>query len=251
MKRFEGQTIFITGAAGGIGAEVVRRFHAEGALVIATDYAIEGVAALAGSAGGRVVALALDVTDAAAVDAALAGVAAEHGPVDHLINCAGVASIVSTLEMSDEAWRRVYAINVDGTMHTSRAFARAVVHGGRKGSIVNLASVAGMGGMIDRAAYISTKHAVVGLTREMAMEFGPAGLRVNAIAPGIIRTPMTAPHFNDPDRAERIRKAHPLGRGGEPSEIAAAIAFLCSSDASFITGVILPVDGGYTAGKMW
>lgn len=145
----------------------------------------------------------------------------------------------------------MHAINLDGTFFILRAFVRQALAAGRSGAIVNLASVAGLLAIPDRPAYISSKHAVVGLTREMALEFGAAGIRVNAVAPGVIRSPMTAQHFEDPDRAERIRRAYVLGRAGEMSEVAGAIAFLCSDDAAFITGAVLIVDGGYSAGKAW
>ncbi len=251
MNRFQDQVIFITGAGGGIGEAVARRFHAEGAVVILSDYALEAAQRVAGALGDRAEAMALNVTDSGAVDAALEAVVARHGRVDHLINSAGVASIMPTLQVTDAEWQRVCSINVDGTFYASRAFARLALAAGHEGSIVNLASVAGMLAIPDRPAYITTKHAVIGMTREMSMEFGRAGIRVNAVAPGIIRTPMSQKHFDAPDTAERIRKAHSMGRGGEPDEVAAAIAFLCSADAGFINGVVLPVDGGYSAGKAW
>jgi meso-butanediol dehydrogenase / (S,S)-butanediol dehydrogenase / diacetyl reductase len=104
-------------------------------------------------------------------------------------------------------------------------------------------------GHSNRASYVSSKHAIVGLTREMAMEVGPLGIRVNAVAPGMIRTPMTEVMFQDPEDERRIRASHPIGREGQPEEVAAAVLFLASDQASFVTGVILPVDGGYSAGK--
>lgn len=252
MDRFVGQVIFITGAGGGIGEAVARRFHDEGATVILSDYsgeAAERATTALGTARAR--SMTLDVTQSNDVDAALAAVSGEFGRIDHLVNSAGVTSIVPTVKVSNAEWRRVSAVNVDGVFYVSRAFARLALAAGRHGSIVNLASVAGLLAIPDRPAYITTKHAVVGMTREMAMEFGLSGIRVNAVAPGIIRTPMSQRHFDAPETAERIRKAHSLGRGGEPEEVAAVIAFLCSSDASFITGAVLAVDGGYSAGKGW
>jgi meso-butanediol dehydrogenase/(S,S)-butanediol dehydrogenase/diacetyl reductase len=252
MQRFLGQTIAITGAGGGIGEAVALRFHTEGATVLLADRSAEAVQRVAAVLGGeRARAVALDVTDSAAVDTVLQAAEQEFGRLDHLVNSAGVTSIVATTEVTDAEWRRVSSVNVDGTFYASRAFVRLALAAGRAGSIVNLASVAGLLAIPDRPAYIATKHAVVGLTREMAMEFGGAGIRVNAVAPGVIRTPMSQKHFDAAETAARIRRAHSLGRGGEPEEVAAAIAFLCSSDASFITGAVLAVDGGYSAGKAW
>lgn len=253
MDRFSGKRVLVTGAAGGIGRVCVRRFLEEGATVIVSDYSVDAAQSVMHDhgSGGRMVPLALDVTDAEAVERAMTGIEAELGAVDHLVNGAGIANIAGTTQLAPETWRKVHAVNLDGTFYMSKAFAARAVAAARGGSIVNLASVAGILAIPDRPAYISSKHAVVGLTREMALEFGASGIRVNAVAPGVIRTPMSEAHFQDPVLAERIRKAHPLGRGGRPEEVAAAIAFLCSDDASFITGAILTVDGGYSAGKAW
>lgn len=253
LQRFIGKRILVTGAAGGIGRHCVRRFHQEGATVIVSDHSADAAAVIVAECGGgaRLVAMALDVSDWDTVEKAFDGIEEKVGPVDHVINSAGVASISGTTQISPESWRRVHNINLDGTFFVCKAFAKRALATGRAGSIVNLASVAGILAIPDRPAYISSKHAVVGLTREMAMEFGEANIRVNAVAPGIIRTPMTEANFTDPVRAERVAKAHALHRGGYPEEVAAAIAFLCSDDASFITGAVLPVDGGYSAGKAW
>jgi hypothetical protein len=128
-----------------------------------------------------------------------------------------------------------------------QAFARAVKEAQAQAAIVNLSSAAGIRGVPNRRPYAASKYGVVGITQTMALELGPLGVRVNAVVPGMIRTPMTAVMFEDPENVKRIRAAHPIGREGQPEEVAAAIAFLLSDDANFITGVALPVDGGSTA----
>ena len=129
-----------------------------------------------------------------------------------------------------------------------QAFARVMKDANAKGAIMNLSSAAGIRGVPNRLAYAASKYGVVGLTQTMALELGPLGIRANTVVPGMIRTPMTEVMFTDPENAKRIRASHPLGREGQPEEIAATIAFLLSEDASFITGAVLVADGGKTAG---
>lgn len=250
--RFKDQGALVTGAASGIGEKVAHAFAREGATVAVADRdgrGAERVAEAVRKAGGRAHAFELDVMDAKAVSACVEAAGQRLGRLDVLVNSAGVREIVSVLELSPEEWSRVMGVNVTGTFLCSQAFARAAVAKGSKGAIVNLASTLGVVAAPNRAAYTASKHAVVGLTKEMAMELGEKGIRVNAVGPGVIRTPLTERYFQDAEQAQRIKDLHAMARWGEPDEIAKAILFLASDEASFCTGTILIVDGGWTAGK--
>jgi len=253
MNRFEKRAAVVTGGGSGIGEAVVRGLFAEGASVVVVDANEAGAKRVAESLGDptRVYSVALDVTDSARVDQMIAEAADRFGGLDILVNCAGVRGVGSVMEVDAEQWRRVHAVNLEGTLYPSQSFAKLASKIGKPGAIVNISSMAGIMGIPNRASYVSSKHAIVGLTREMAMEAGPLGIRVNAVAPGMIRTPMTEVMFTDPEGERRISAVHPVGRAGRPEEVAAVILFLASDAASFVTGVILPVDGGYSAGKGW
>lgn len=250
--RFVDRGVLITGAASGIGERTAHAFAAEGAIVAAADIDLAGaerVAQAIAAAGGRAHALQLDVRDADAVTAAVATAGKRLGRLDVLVNSAGIREIVPLLELTHAEWTRVMTINVTGTFLCSQAFAKAVIAAKGRGAIVNVASTLGVTAAPNRAAYTASKHAVVGLTKEMAMELGEVGIRVNAVGPGVIRTPLTERYFQDPVQSQRIRDIHALGRWGEADEVAAAILFLASPEASFCTGTTLLVDGGWTAGK--
>jgi len=252
MEQFESRVAIITGASQGIGAATARAFLAAGANVVLLDVLEEELAGIVSqiSQPERVLAAVTDVSDRPAVDRVMDDALARFGRIDALVNCAGIRGLGNVADIDIELWRRVHAVNLEGTLNTCQAFAQRMIAAGRPGVIVNITSVAGLMGVAGRAAYVSTKHAVVGLTREMAMEVGRHGLRVNAIAPGMIRTPMTKTMLAEPEDIERSAAMHPLCRIGEPEEVAAAILFLCSEQASFISGTVLSVDGGYTAGRM-
>ncbi len=250
MGSFDGRVVLVTGGASGIGAATARAFAQQGASILIGDIALDAARAMARelpSAEG----LELDVTDRHAAEAFVAAGRERYGRVDVLVNSAGIREIVPVLDLDPVEWHRVLEINLSGTFHCSQIFARVLRDDGRGGSIVNLSSSAGLMGVPNRAAYVAAKHGIVGLTREMAMELGPLGIRVNAVAPGSVRTPLTERYFSDPELVERLNRSHPLGRVAVPEEIASAILFLASDAASFVTGVTLPVDGGYTAGKGW
>jgi NAD(P)-dependent dehydrogenase (short-subunit alcohol dehydrogenase family) len=251
MSRFAGRGAIVTGGGSGIGAATVRALFAEGASVVVVDANGAGAARVANEIGAadRCYSTQVDVSDPVAVDAMVKEAEARFGRLDALANCAGIRGVTSAIDAGLEQWRRVHAVNVEGTLIVSQCFARTALRARRPAAIVNVSSMAGLTAVVERAPYVSSKHAVIGLTRAMAIELGSAGIRVNAVAPGMIRTPMTEVMFQAPNGTERIRAMHPIGREGRPEEVAAAILFLASDDASFITGAVLPVDGGASAGK--
>jgi NAD(P)-dependent dehydrogenase (short-subunit alcohol dehydrogenase family) len=249
MKRFERKAVVVTGAASGIGAACVRRLWEEGASVALADQDQSGIDKLVTELHDdvRIFDGKLDVSDAEQVQRFIAEAQQKLGKLHGLINCAGIKGVGNVLDCESENWKNVMSVNLDGTFLMCQAFARAVQHDETSRAIVNISSGAGIMGVPNRLPYVASKFAVSGITRTMGAELGPYGIRVNAIAPGMIRTPFTAYMFDDPDKAKRIRAAHAIGREGQPEEIAAVAAFLLSDDASFMTGAIVSVDGGQTA----
>jgi meso-butanediol dehydrogenase/(S,S)-butanediol dehydrogenase/diacetyl reductase len=242
VSGLENRTALITGGASGIGAASAALMSARGARVVVADLG-EG----APPEGGR--AERLDVTDAEAVTDLLDRLAAEGWLPDILVNSAGMREFADPLEIAEADWLRILNVNLNGTFNVAQGVARRLRDTGRSGAIVNVASTSGLLASEGRAAYVSAKHGVVGLTKQLSLDLGPLGIRVNAVAPGVIRTPMTEMYFSDPDMSDRLRRAYPLGRAGAPEEVAEVIAFLASDLARYVTGAVVPVDGGYTAGR--
>ncbi len=242
LFRLDGQTAVVTGAAQGIGFQIARGLAQAGARVIIADLNPEVGEAAASDVGASFE--RLDVTDPAAVR----DLAARLGPVDVLVNNAGIVRNTPAEDTSDDDWRAVINVNLDGVYWCCREFGRAMLTRGR-GSIVNQAS---MSGLISnhpqpQAAYNASKAAVIHLTRSLAGEWAARGVRVNAIAPGYTATPLTKRGLETPEWRETWLGTTPMGRLAEPAEIAPAALYLASAASSFVTGHTLVVDGGYTA----
>jgi gluconate 5-dehydrogenase len=237
----------ITGAASGIGRTLAEEFSGAGARVVLFDRDAEGVRAAADSLPDGV-GVAVDITDEEGVERAVREAVGELGSLDFLVNNAGVRHQASILDHDLEAWRRTIDVNLTGTFICSRAAAKLMLEQGI-GKILNIASIAGVLAMSNRVAYASSKAGIIGLTRAMAVELGPHGIRCNAIAPGIFETPLTASYFEDEAFASLIVENPPLRRWGQPNELAPAAIFLCSEASDFVQGVTLCVDGGWVAGK--
>ncbi|WAJ29910.1 SDR family NAD(P)-dependent oxidoreductase [Antarcticirhabdus aurantiaca] len=241
------RSIAITGAGSGIGRAATHLHLARGWHVFALDRDAAALKSLAAELpGASIEAVPLDVTDEAGIDAFAAHAAAAQAPLRALVNSAGLGSAARFADTTPELMRRLYEVNVVGAFALSKALA-PVLEANGGGSIVQIASVSGIKGNLGRAAYGASKGALITLTKVMAVELAPGAIRVNAIAPGPIETPMVAQHHSAEQRAEWHRTV-PLRRYGTPEEIAEAIAFLCDEErASYVTGQVLSVDGGFTA----
>jgi NAD(P)-dependent dehydrogenase (short-subunit alcohol dehydrogenase family) len=249
--RFEDRVVIVTGGGSGIGRVMAQRFAAEGALVAVVDWIRERADAVTAeivAAGGKALSVHADVSSSKDVEAMARAVASRLGPADVLVNNAAVADGDDVLQIDEPTWEHDVAVVLKGVFLCSKAVLPSMIERGH-GVIVNIASVNGMSAL-GNEAYSAAKAGVINLTQGIAVRYGKHGIRCNAIAPGTIRTPIWQERIErDPVVFERLVKWYPLGRVGEPDDVANATMFLASDEASWITGTVLPVDGGLLAGN--
>ncbi|RVU47743.1 beta-ketoacyl-ACP reductase [Rubrivivax rivuli] len=234
--RLKDKICIVTGAAQGIGAATCERFAAEGATVIACDRR-----APATPVPGAAAFFEVDVTDRAAIDTMVAAVLAQHGRIDVLVNNAGITKDARLVKMTLEQFDAVIDVNLRGVFHCAQAVAPSMVERGR-GVILNASSVVGLYGNYGQTNYAAAKFGVIGFTKTWSRELGPKGVRVNAVAPGFVETPILA---TVPEKVlQQMKEQVPLGRLAQPAEIASVYAFLASDDASYINGTVIEVSGG-------
>lgn len=249
MAALDGRIIFITGAASGIGRATALACREAGAVVVATDVAPAGDIAANIGLGEGDLALQLDVSDEDAVRGAVAAALDRYGKIDGLVACAGINGQGPAHLVERSVWDRTLAVHLTGTFLCCRHVLPAMIEAGG-GAIVTIASIYGMTGGTGNTPYNVAKGGILQLTRSMAADYGRAGIRINAVSPGYIETPMTGMLAHAGPMRDNFVAMHPLNRPGRPEEVARAIRFLLSDDASFMTGANIPVDGGFSAVRM-
>jgi 2-keto-3-deoxy-L-fuconate dehydrogenase len=255
MFRLDGRTALVTGAGSGIGESIAHTLARAGATVFVADRDEPNgrrVAEAIGEAGGTADFVALDVARDEVCTRVAALVESRHGALDVLVNNAGIGHVGTAVTTAGDDMDRLYAVNVRGVFNVSKAFITQML-ARRSGVIVNMASIGGLLGIRDRLAYCTSKFAVVGITKAMAMDHAADGIRINCVCPGRVQTPFVnarLKEYPDPEAAFReMSSTQALGRMGKPEEIAAAVLYLASDEASFITGTAFIIDGGWSMGK--
>jgi NAD(P)-dependent dehydrogenase (short-subunit alcohol dehydrogenase family) len=250
MGRVTGKVALVAGAGGGIGGAGAEALAREGAAVLCTDLDLAAAQATAGrirAAQGRAAAQLLDVGDRAQVDAAVAVAVREFGRLDILLDCAGISHHDNFLHLDAAIWDRIIAVNLTGMFHLGQAAARQMAAQGTGGSIINVTSQLAEVARPERAAYVASKGGGRSLTHAMAVDLAAHGIRVNAIAPGPTLTGLTRASYADPAERRTTEALIPLGRLGQPSDLAGAVLFLASDESGWVTGSTVTVDGGYLA----
>jgi NAD(P)-dependent dehydrogenase (short-subunit alcohol dehydrogenase family) len=251
MKRFEGKVALVTGAGSGIGRATALAFANEAAKVVIDDINVEGgeeTLRMVRSAGGEAIFVKADVSKAVEVEAMVQKTIETYGRLDCAFNNAGIGEELKRVaKTTEDNWDRVMATNLKGVYLCMKYEIPHMLKQG-KGAIVNTSSLAGLKGLSGQAAYVASKHGVVGLTKSAALEYATSGIRINAVCPGVINTPLIAPNMKDRPHVEKVYvDMEPIGRLGKPEEIASAVLWLCSDEASFVIGSIFSVDGGVVA----
>lgn len=246
--QLQSNVAIVTGAASGIGRAIALRFAQEGAAVVIADINTTGAQeteARVRDAGGRALVVTTDVRRGDETQAMVAAVVEQFGHVDILVNGAGIETLIPFVDLPEAEWNRVLAVNLTGPFLCGQAVAREMIRAGRRGKIINIASINSVIALHHQAHYVSSKGGLLMLTKAMALELAPYGINVNAIGPGVVETPLTARSLSDPVRREFLQSRIPLARFGQPQDIAHAAVFLASDASDYITGTMLFVDGGW------
>jgi len=250
MRRLDSKVALITGGGTGIGRAIARLFAQEGAAVVITGRRKEMLDQVVGAIEhrhGHAVAVAGTVTDETHARSAVAQAVRTFGKLNILVNNAGVGAFGKALHETDDAtWDELLAVNLTGVFRMTRAAVPEMLKAGG-GAIVNISSIAGLVGIPLSAAYSATKGALDALTRCLAIDYAKQGIRCNAVCAGLVRTPMAAPLLNDPTRSAQVLASYPMGRPGTPEEVANLVLYLASDESAWVTGTIVPIDGGMTA----